>query len=131
MLRPQGKWTLSDSRLKVVNNIKRDFDEILKRACVKKGTFHDIRRTAISMWFANGMSEYDAMILAGHSSFTTTHKFYLSVANDLILRARTATAQGLFKKLGRFGTQAFKEEKTVDSKTEKLLSYNDLDNKRP
>jgi integrase len=131
MLRPQGKWTLSDSRLKVVNNIKRDFDEILKRACVNKGTFHDIRRTAISMWFANGMSEYDVMILAGHSSFTTTHKFYLAVADDLIHRARAATAQGLYKKLVLFGTRAFFEEKTVDNNFRKSLNYNDLNHKRP
>ncbi len=86
VLRPKGKWTLSDSRLKVVNNFKRSFDKILRSASVKTGTFHDIRRTAISMWFANGMSEYDVMTLAGHSSFTTTHKFYLVVADDLVHR---------------------------------------------
>ncbi len=114
VLRPKGKWTLSDSRLKVVNNFKRDFDKILRKAGVKSGTFHDIRRTAISMWFANGMSEYDVMTLAGHSSFATTHKFYLAVADDLIHRARAATVQGLCKKLGRFGTRAnlgFQQEK--------------------
>ena len=56
------------------------------------------------MWFANGMSEYDVMTLAGHSSFATTHKFYLAVADDLIHRARVATTQGLRQKLVRFGT---------------------------
>ena len=105
VLRPKGTWTLSDSRLKVVNNMKRSFDKILRRASVKAGTFHDIRRTAISMWFANGMSEYDVMTLAGHSSFATTHKFYLAVADDLVHRARVATAQGLRQKLVRFGTR--------------------------
>ena len=103
VLRPKGKWTLSDSRLKVVNNFKRSFDKILRRAGVKTGTFHDIRRTAISMWFTNGMSEYDVMTLAGHSSFATTHKFYLAVADDLIHRARVATAQGLRQKLVQIG----------------------------
>ena len=49
------------------------------------------------MWFANGMSEYDVMTLAGHSSFATTHEFNLTVTDDLIGRARVATAQGLFK----------------------------------
>jgi len=83
VLRPKDKLTLSDSRLKVVNNFKRSFDKILRKAGVKTGTFHDIRRTAISMWLANGMSEYDVMTLAGHSSFATTHKFYLAVADDL------------------------------------------------
>ncbi|MFC1762694.1 tyrosine-type recombinase/integrase [Planctomycetota bacterium] len=105
VLRRKGKWTLSDSRLKVVNNFKRTFDKILRRAGVKTGTFHDIRRTAISMWFANGMSEYDVMTLAGHSSFATTHKFYLAVADDLVQRARAATAQSLCQMLVRFGTR--------------------------
>ena len=101
--------------------MKRDFDEILKRASVKEGTFHDIRRTAISMWFANGMSEYDVMILAGHSSFATTHKFYLAVADDLVDRARAATAQGLCKKLGRFGTRSFEGKRMVDNMRRKSL----------
>ena len=106
VLRPKGKWTLSDSRLKVVNNFKRCFDKILRRAGVKTGTFHDIRRTAISMWFENGMSEHDVMVLAGHSSFATTHKFYLAVADGLIDRARVATAQGLRQKLVQIGADA-------------------------
>jgi len=83
VLRPRGKWTLTDSRLKVANNFRRQFKNILRRAGVKKGTFHDFRRTAISMWLANGMSEHEVMVLAGHASFATTHKFYLAVANDL------------------------------------------------
>jgi len=111
VLRPKGKWTLSDSRLKVVNNFKRSFDKILRRAGVKTGTFHDIRRTAITMWFANGMSEYDVMVLAGHSSFATTHKFYLAVADDLVHRARVATAQGLRQKLVHFGAHPISDHK--------------------
>ncbi len=51
------------------------------------------------MWFANGMSEYEVMRLAGHSDFATTHKFYLTVANDLVHRARAATTQGLRQKM--------------------------------
>ncbi len=105
--RSKGKWTLSDSWLKVVNNFKRSFDKILRKAGVKTGTFHDIRRTAISMWFANGMSEHDVMVLAGHSSFATTHKFYLAIADDLISRARTATAQGLRQKLVQIGADDY------------------------
>jgi integrase len=106
VLRPKGQWTLTDSRLKVVNNFPRQFNRILKRASVKKGTFHDFRRTAISMWFANGMSEHDVMVLAGHASFATTHEFYLAVADDLIHRARAATAQGMRQKLVHFGADA-------------------------
>ena len=55
-----------------------------------KGTFHDIRKTAITNWFRQGLSEYDVMTLAGHSDFATTHRFYLAVADDLVARAREA-----------------------------------------
>ncbi len=121
VLRPKGKWTLSDSRLKVVNNFRRQFNKILRKAGVKKGTFHDFRRTAISMWLANGMSEHDVMVLAGHASFATTHKFYLAVADDLVDRARVATAQGLRQKLVRFGTPPSKDERMVDNMRRKSL----------
>jgi integrase len=107
VLRPKGEWTLTDSRLKVVNNFRLWFSKILRKAGVKKGTFHDFRRTAISMWFANGMGEHDVMVLAGHASLATTHQFYLAVADDLIPRARAATAQGLRQKLVHFGAGVF------------------------
>jgi len=72
---------------------------------------------AISMWFANGMSEHDVMVLAGHSSFATTHKFYLAVADDLVHRARVATAQGLRQKLVHFGTPPLEIEKWLTACT--------------
>jgi len=130
VLRPKGKWTLEDSRLRIVNNFKRSLDKILLKASVKMGTFHDIRRTAISMWFANGMSEYEVMRLAGHSDFSTTHKFYLAVADDLVDRARVATAQGLRQKLVRFGTSPFEAKKRIDIACRKSLYCNELELKR-
>jgi hypothetical protein len=42
-------------------------------------------------WFRQGLSEYDIMTLAGHANFSTTHRFYLAVADDLVARARKAT----------------------------------------
>jgi integrase len=102
-LRQLGKWTLSDSRLRVINNFGRKFGKILKRANVRKLKFHDLRNTALSNWFANGMKEYDVMNLAGHSSFSTTHKFYLAVADDLVDRARQAAAKALRQNLGSSG----------------------------
>ena len=73
------------------------------------------------MWFTNGMSEYDVMTLAGHSSFATTHKFYLAVADDLVPRARVATAQGLRQKLVHFGAHP-----VFDHQQEKASSGNYL-----
>lgn len=125
-LRPKGKWTLEDARLRIVNNFKRSFDRILLKAGVKSGTFHDIRRTVISMWFANGMSEFEVMRLAGHSDFATTHQFYLAVADDLIDRARVATAKGLSQKLVRFGTRPLESQKTFDTEHGNSLYCKDL-----
>lgn len=98
-LRPAGNWSLSDSRLRVVNNFSKKFKKILRKAHVKNGQFHDLRKTALSNWFANGMSEYDVMALAGHSNFSTTHKFYLAVADDLVDRARAAAQENVRKDL--------------------------------
>ena len=100
-LRKQGKWTFIDARLNVVNNFGLRFKKILKRASVKTGCFHDFRSTALTNWLAAGMSELDVMRLAGHSSFTTTHTFYLSVADDLVDRARAASAKSIGQNLLR------------------------------
>jgi hypothetical protein len=53
-------------------------------ASVETGRFHDLRSTALTNWFAMGMSEYDVMHLAGRSKFETMHRFYLAVADDII-----------------------------------------------
>ena len=77
---------LCASRQKGINNFTRQFGKILKRAGVRKGQFHDLRRTALSNWFSSGMSENDIMTLAGHSSFSTTHEFYLAVSMSRFFR---------------------------------------------
>ena len=64
-------------------------------ANIEQGEFHDLRRTCLTMWLANGLSEYDVMNLAGHATFETTRRFYLAVREDLLQRARTASAQAL------------------------------------
>lgn len=87
-LRRQDKWGQCDARLKLVNNFNRDFRKILRVTGIEKGQFHTLRKTALSNWLANGMSEYEVMLLAGHASFATTHEFYLAVADDLMDRAR-------------------------------------------
>jgi len=99
VLRPSGKWTLSSARNSVINNFTKQFNQILVRAHVEKRTFHDIRKTAITNWFRQGLSEYDVMTLAGHSNFSTTHRFYLAVADDLVDRARQATGHKVSQEL--------------------------------
>jgi len=97
--RAKGDWTYSDSRLDIYNNFYRQFGSIFRRAGIKKkGKFHDCRSTALSNWFAQGLSEYEVMRLAGHSSFETTHLFYLAIKNDYLDKARQANV-GLGLKL--------------------------------
>jgi len=91
-LRRQGRWSYSDSRLKVLNNFRERYRTLLHRAGITGKTFHDLRRTVLSNWLANGMSEHDVMRLAGHADFATTDRFYLSVADDLLDRGREITA---------------------------------------
>jgi integrase len=83
-------WSLSSARNKIIHSFSTQFEKFLAKANVPAGTFHDLRKTAITNWFRQGLSEYDVMTLAGHANFQTTHRFYLAVADDLILRARRA-----------------------------------------
>ena len=100
-LRKESKWDLCNLGHNVLNNFTRQFRRILKRAGVRTGQFHDFRRTALSNWLTNGMSTFDIMRLAGHSSFDTTYRFYVAVADDLNDRARAATTDGIGKNLAR------------------------------
>jgi len=69
---------------------------LYKQASVRVRRFHDSKNTAITNWFANAMSEYDVMRLAGHAGFTTMHFFYLAEADDLVNnRARAAANAGI------------------------------------
>ncbi|MBL7189004.1 MAG: site-specific integrase [Phycisphaerae bacterium] len=97
--RRQGRWTTEDGKCPV-NNFKREFDKILRRASIEEGEFHDLRRTCMTRWFANGLTEFDVMKLAGHSDFATTHKFYLAVGRDLVEKARAAAAAAMSNDFG-------------------------------
>jgi integrase len=94
-LRAEGKWTYCDSRTKTVARFNKVFIKILKRAGIGEGEFHDLRRTAICNWFREGLSELEVMKLAGHTSFETTHRYYLKVSDDSVDRARKASAQAM------------------------------------
>jgi integrase len=93
-IRKAGKWLIRHGKCPM-SNFRRQFLIILSRAGIDEGTFHDLRRTCITNWFAYGMSEYEVMIMAGHSSFETTRKFYLAIRNDLIDLARKASTDAM------------------------------------
>ena len=73
--RKAGKW---NSRTEVVNNLRENFIAIRSKANVTKCTIHDLRRSAITNW-ASELPIQVVQTLAGHSSITTTRKYYLAV----------------------------------------------------
>jgi integrase len=93
-LRAQEKWTVEDG-VSPLNNFDDAFKKIRNRAGIDNGTFHDLRRTCLTNWFANGLSEYEVMLLAGHACFSTTHTFYLAVREDLLERGRAASTKAM------------------------------------
>jgi len=54
------------------------------------------------------MKEFDVMNLAGHSNFATTHKYYLAANDDLVNRAREASASSVGKNLAGIWQASFK-----------------------
>ena len=93
-IRQMGKWTTRQGKCPV-SNFRYQFLRIRERAGIDVGTFHDLRRTCITNWFAHGLSEFEVMIMAGHASFETTRRFYLAVRSDIIERARKASTEAL------------------------------------
>jgi len=85
--RQQRRWTEEDAKCPV-NDFTRHWQRLLAYANVPAGSFHDLRRTALSRWLRAGMSEFLVMKLAGHADFRTTHEFYLAVDDHLLNQAR-------------------------------------------
>ena len=93
-LKEQGEWGTERGK-DPVNNFDRQFRTVRGRAGISDGTFHDLRRTCLTNWLADGLREYDVTQMAGHASFETTRKFYLAVKNDLLDKARQASSKAM------------------------------------
>lgn len=91
-LRRQGMWS-TQCGINPMNNFDREFRGLLGKARIQNGSFHDLRRTCLTNWLANGLTEYDVMNMAGHASFETTRRFYLAVRDDLLERTRDASSK--------------------------------------
>ncbi len=63
------------------------FRRILKAANISDGSFHDLRRTAITNW-SKSLPPKDVQTLAGHADIQTTLKYYVAVSQDYIESAR-------------------------------------------
>ena len=83
-LRSQGRW---NPRKELVNNLLTHLKSLTKRAKVDTFTLHDLRRSCITNW-ARELPIQVVQHLAGHSSMETTRKYYLSIQEDDMDRAR-------------------------------------------
>jgi integrase len=61
------------------NNVKRDFGKIVKRARIAHASLHDLRRSFCTHLAASGANAALVQQLAGHSSITTTVKYYVGL----------------------------------------------------
>jgi len=93
------QWGYEDARNSVINNFTAMFDHIKKKARIQKGTFHDLRRTAITNWFYEGLEVVEVMRLAGHSKYETTLSYYLAVKDDLVDKARRVIRHRVSKEM--------------------------------
>ena len=73
-------------------NFARPMRQILRRAGVKRGTFHDLRRTCITEWLESGLQPHEVRVLAGHSDLETTMTYYSTTRRSLLSKARKASS---------------------------------------
>jgi len=89
-LRRSGQWTVEKGR-SPLSKFCHHFNKIRGRAGIASGTFHDLRRTCLSNWVAQGLSLHEVKELAGHAGIDTTERFYLAIRKDVVDRARAAS----------------------------------------
>jgi len=92
-LRQQGKMT-ERMRLNPDENFNKPFRKILRTAQINNGSFHDLRRTAITRW-SNFLPPQDVQALSGHADIKTTLTYYSAVSSNVLDRARSIGATGL------------------------------------
>ena len=85
------QWKPETSEL--VNNVLKKFQIRCKRAQIGNFTLHDLRRSCITNWARQGLPIHVAQKLAGHADIETTQKFYLSVQEEDLQRARAVQQQ--------------------------------------
>jgi integrase len=71
------------------------WNRILKRAGVEGLTFHDARRSGLTIGVNAGVSMFDLATLAGHSNVQTTYDHYLRADDQALRRASELIQNGL------------------------------------
>ena len=89
--RQAGTWTEGQD---VLNNLDRDLKRIANAARVKDVSLHDLRRSCISNW-ARKLPTPVVQQLAGHADIKTTMRYYISVREHDLQRARDVASEAL------------------------------------
>jgi len=95
VLNPMRRENWNDSK-DLINNMPRQFRSLQKRAKLSDYTFHDLRRSCITNW-ARHLPAHVVRKLAGHSSLETTMRYYLSVQENDLIKAKDLSDQLLTK----------------------------------
>jgi len=88
--RQTGQWDVEKGR-SPLSKFCHHFNNIRNLVGIRRGTFHDLRRTCLSNWIVQGLSLHEVKELAGHAGIETTERFYLAVRKDVLDRARAAS----------------------------------------
>jgi integrase len=85
-LRKAGRMT-DRQRLCPDENFSPAFRRIRRQARIELGTFHDLRRTCITVWSWH-LPVQEVRKMAGHASIETTMRYYLGIRADVLDRTR-------------------------------------------
>lgn len=89
----QRKWRPGQS---LVNNVLRKFKTLCRKAKIGPYTVHDLRRSCITNW-ARELPIHVVQKLAGHSDIRTTQRYYLSIQDEDLRKARRVQSKVLGK----------------------------------
>ena len=91
----KGEYLFPGSNGKMMVRPTSAWNRILKRAGVEGLTFHDARRSGLSIGANAGVSMFDLATLAGHANVQTTYDHYLRADDGAIRRASALIQNGL------------------------------------
>jgi len=71
----------------LINNVLRRFKTLCRRSDIGSYSLHDMRRSCITNWVRE-LPIHVVQQSAGHSDMRTTHKYYLSVNDEDVEKAK-------------------------------------------
>jgi integrase len=72
------------------SNLRRDFNELIEKAGVRRIRFHDLRHTCATLLFAQGVAPRVVMDVLGHSTLGITMDLYAHVTPSALIDAASA-----------------------------------------